>query len=133
MYDRTVVGFVLELYNRSMSTSRRSFLASTGSAALGFTACSPSSTPSEGTEPASNEMTLGQFEPKSMLFVPQNPVGKARYPVIDMHTHISSVFRRTPDSGELLQGSPVERLDQIVRWMDRAEHPNACQPYGRGR
>ena len=85
---------------------------------MGSTACSPSSTPSEGTEPASSEMTLGQFEPKSMLFVPQNPVGKARYPVIDMHTHISSVFRRTPDSGELLQGSPVERLDQIVRWMD---------------
>ena len=53
-----------------------------------------------------------------MLVVPENPVGKARYPVIDMHTHIAAVFRRTPTPGEPLQGTPAERLDQIVSWMD---------------
>lgn len=63
-------------------------------------------------------MLLTEFRPKSMLVVPQHPAPRARFPVIDMHTHVEAVFRRTPTAGEKLQGTPAQRLDQIVRWMD---------------
>ena len=32
-------------------------------------------------------LDLGDFEPRSMLHVPVHPVGRARLPVIDIHTH----------------------------------------------
>jgi predicted TIM-barrel fold metal-dependent hydrolase len=35
-----------------------------------------------------------------------------------MHTHVASVFSRDPTPGHPLQGSPAERLEQTVRWMD---------------
>lgn len=63
-------------------------------------------------------MALGEFEPKSMLIVEQNPVSRAKYPVIDMHTHVARAFTRTPEPDEQLQGSAAERFDQIVTWMD---------------
>ena len=49
-----------------------------------------------------------------MLVVEENPVASARFPVIDMHTHVSSVLRREPTPEHPLQGSGEERLGQIV-------------------
>ena len=63
-------------------------------------------------------MTLGEFQPKSMLAAGQNLVERARFPVIDAHTHVSWVSRQTPRPGDPLQGSPEERVAQIVSWMD---------------
>ena len=77
---------------------------------------SPSRKESES-EPAA-QMNLGEFQPNSMLVAPQNPVAKARFPVIDMHTHVAALFRRTPEPGDPLQGTPEERLAKIVSWMD---------------
>ncbi len=65
-----------------------------------------------------DELRLTEFEPRSMLVVPEHPVARARYPVIDMHTHITGVFRRTPQPDDPLQGTPEQRLDRIVEWMD---------------
>jgi predicted TIM-barrel fold metal-dependent hydrolase len=54
-----------------------------------------------------------------MLVVPQTQVLRAKFPVIDIHTHVSWLFGR--------EGSPPadgpsrehqEQLDQFVRWMD---------------
>lgn len=59
-------------------------------------------------------MTLEDFEPRSMLAVPQNPVPRARYPVIDVHTHVSSVFPKRRASE-----APFAKIDAIVGWMDR--------------
>jgi len=70
-------------------------------------------------EDRTDELRLTEFEPRSMLVVPEHPVARARYPVIDMHTHISGVFRRTPEPDDPLQGTPEERLDRIVEWMDQ--------------
>ena len=53
-----------------------------------------------------------------MLVAEENLVASARYPAIDMHTHVSSVFRRTPGTDDALQGTAAERLDQISQWMD---------------
>ena len=35
-------------------------------------------------------LALADFQPRSMLHVPQTAVARARFPVIDIHTHISS-------------------------------------------
>jgi predicted TIM-barrel fold metal-dependent hydrolase len=50
-------------------------------------------------------MTIEEYEPKSTLKVPQNPVTRAKYPIIDVHNHQSL----TPDPA---------RLAQIVKDMD---------------
>lgn len=73
----------------------------------------PSATPSR---PASakldgregRDLSLSNFRPRSMLTVPQTPLAKAKFPVVDVHTH----FRhRTKGS--------VDALDEFVRVMDR--------------
>jgi predicted TIM-barrel fold metal-dependent hydrolase len=102
-----------------MPASRRTFLTSTLGAAALTGACSSATTaPPQDSESPSVQMNLGEFEPKSMLVVSQNPVAKARFPVIDVHTHVSGLFRRTPDPNDPLQGTPEERLAKIVEWMD---------------
>jgi len=35
------------------------------------------------------KLDLSDFRPKSMLHVPETKVEKSRYPVIDIHTHLS--------------------------------------------
>ena len=103
----------------AMQTSRRNFLSSAlGAAGLSAACSNPPPRPLQKSEAPAPQMTLGEFEPKSMLVVPQNPVARARFPVIDAHTHVSHLFRLTPEPGEPLQGSPEERLAQIVGWMD---------------
>ncbi len=41
--------------------------------------------------PASGLLPLEQYIPKSMLHVPETHVPRARFPVIDFHTHITSI------------------------------------------
>jgi len=40
--------------------------------------------------PAAEGLPLEQYQPKSMLHAPETRVARARYPVIDFHTHITS-------------------------------------------
>ena len=64
---------------------RRKFLA-TGAAFL-----APLALAQRGNTPAGGEgLPLEQFAPKSMLKVPEHPVAKAKFPLIDWHTHITS-------------------------------------------
>ena len=101
-----------------MSQSRRSFLrAGAAMGALSSGCSQPQPGVGEQTAPAT-QLSLADFQPKSMLVVEENVVASARYPAIDMHTHVSSVFRRTPGPDDVLQGTAAARLDQIARWMD---------------
>lgn len=101
-----------------MPHSRRTFLGASLAGAALATGCSrPEPAATEGAAPGA-QLTLTEFEPKSMLVVEEHRVASARYPVIDMHTHVSSVFRRTPGPNDALQGSAAERFDRIVEWMD---------------
>jgi len=104
-----------------MAHSRRDFVKAglglgLGSALLPTACSSPAPAPesAQGTAP----LSLMDFEPRSMLVTEEHLVERARYSVIDMHTHVASVLTRVPTPGHALQGSGPERLDQIVTWMD---------------
>lgn len=55
---------------------------------------------------AQEAMTIERYQPRSTLVVPENPVTRARFPFIDVHSHQS--VRATP-----------EDIDAIVAEMDR--------------
>jgi predicted TIM-barrel fold metal-dependent hydrolase len=52
------------------------------------------------------EMSFEEYEPKSTLVVPENPVTQARFPFVDAHNH------------QWLQRMSEEQVDQVVREMD---------------
>ncbi len=58
--------------------------------------------------PAAGELLLREFTPQSMLVTPQHYLQRARFPVVDVHTHFGFRFRNNPDL-----------LDQFVRVMDQ--------------
>jgi len=50
---------------------------------------------------AAAPITLPEFRPKSMLHVAEHPLARAKYPVIDVHTHLFGLGRKyAPDSVE---------------------------------
>src|SRR5216683_6182083 len=64
-------------------------------------------------------LDLSEFQPKSMLHVPETKVPRSKYPVIDIHTHLS-VTAKTDNGvgiGEAMKYfAPVEEL---LLLMDR--------------
>ena len=65
------------------------------------------------------KLDLADFQPKSMLHVPETKVSRARYPVIDIHTHLS--FRSESRNGVGL-GEKLEFLaapETVLPIMDR--------------
>lgn len=67
----------------------------------------------------SSQLALEEFQPKSTLVVPEHPVKRAKFPIIDVHTHLSNIFgkERAPAVGGP-SSEAAEQLRQIVRWMD---------------
>jgi predicted TIM-barrel fold metal-dependent hydrolase len=63
------------------------------------------SRPGEGREPQLNPPTIREYKPKSTLVVAQHPIPRAKFPVIDIHSHQS-----TPISNE--------ELGRVVKGMD---------------
>jgi len=43
--------------------------------------------PADGRQPEFQTPTIREYKPKSMLVVPQHPVPRAKFPVIDIHSH----------------------------------------------
>jgi predicted TIM-barrel fold metal-dependent hydrolase len=63
---------------------------------------------------AAGPITLPEFHPKSMLHVPEHPVARAKFPTIDVHTHLFGLGRKTgPDSPEARA-----ELAQVAKYMD---------------
>jgi predicted TIM-barrel fold metal-dependent hydrolase len=54
---------------------------------------------------AAQTLSIEEYQPKSTLVVAEHPVTRAKYPVIDVHSHHRS-------------NTPPDRLDQIVKEMD---------------
>ena len=68
-----------------------------------------------GQEPARPPLPLKEYEPKSRLHVPETKIERARFPVIDFHTHLSFVDRRaTPEKALFRAGR-----EEILPVMDR--------------
>ena len=78
--------------------------------------------PAEGREPEFKPPTIREYKPKSMLVAPQHPVPRAKFPVIDIHSH-----QPTPISaGEydsVMKGMEENNLQVLVNlsgsWGDR--------------
>jgi predicted TIM-barrel fold metal-dependent hydrolase len=80
--------------------SRRQWLGSVGAtiATGALTDRSPGYTQVRSPQGAGKmKLDLAEFQPKSMLHVPETMVSRARYPVIDVHTHLS--FRAESRNG----------------------------------
>ena len=71
--------------------------------------------PAEGREPELPQPTIRQYKPRSTLVVPQHPVPKARFPVVDLHGH------PPPLTGPDAVNRVVEAMDPVnVRVMVNA-------------
>ncbi len=63
---------------------------------------------------AGGAIALPEFQPKSMLHVAEHPVARAKFPVVDVHTHLFGLGRKAaPDSPEA-----NAELTQVARDMD---------------
>ena len=102
--------------DRELAWTRRGWLAAAGTGLMG-TALGSGEAHAEEQARGSNQQPAGgqggllltQFQPKSMLHVTETQVARARFPVIDFHTHVS--LRR----GQQRPGVPPAEL---VKTMD---------------
>lgn len=60
-------------------------------------------------------LPLEQFQPRSMLHVPETKVSRSRYPVIDVHTHITSGYSMTGQGGLKFHATPEDCLAVMDR------------------
>jgi predicted TIM-barrel fold metal-dependent hydrolase len=105
--------------NSPNSASRRLWLQRLGAGVLGVAGAAKSRhadaspAPRQAAEPRPGEpLALKDFEPKSMLHVKETRVPRARFPVIDAHTHLSDT--KGGEKG-VPQGEP---LDLLIRPED---------------
>jgi len=97
--------------------NRREWLAGASLAALGATTFSGCRGNQAAEQAARSEapLALKDYEPRSMLHVPETRIERAKYPVIDFHTHLSSTDRNAKPERARLRARP----DEILPVMDR--------------
>lgn len=107
-----------------MTISRRKWLRSVGGAVSAAAAVSSDSGASRGAQtqapsPASGALPLTDFQPKSMLSVPETRVERAKFPVIDVHTHLTFRVRSVAGvaHGEAMRA--IATADELLPVMDR--------------
>src|ERR1700757_4139150 len=64
-------------------------------------------------------LQLKDFEPRSMLHVPETKVPRARYPVIDIHTHLSSKAKHAGGVGVGEEMEYFAAAGDLLPLMDR--------------
>ena len=102
--------------------NRRQWMGSMGAAFLAGTGKSPgTSGPGSDAEssPGKMHLELSDFQPKSMLHVPETKVPRARFPVIDVHTHLSwgAISKNGVFLGEKMQY--LAEPEDLLKVMDR--------------
>lgn len=106
------------------SLSRRTWLKSlTGtvaaSAVVARESVVPEAQPQAPAQPAAGSLPLTEFEPRSMLKVPETRVERAKFPVIDVHTHLTF---RAKSAGGVGQGEAMRTIAppaDVLTVMDR--------------
>jgi uncharacterized protein len=69
--------------------------------------------PAEGREPELKPPTIREYKPKSMLVAPQHPVPRAKFPVIDIHSHQSTPISPA-DYDRVMKGMEANNLQILV-------------------
>lgn len=111
---------------------RRELLASAGA---GFAAANLASTAALAQPATRKPLDISEYEPKSMLRVKETRVERARFPVIDVHTHLS--FSKVATNGVQMSdernypGTPQELL-QVMDRKNLAAMVNLTGGYGKG-
>jgi predicted TIM-barrel fold metal-dependent hydrolase len=70
-------------------------------------------------EPAEKPLQLKDYEPRSMLHVAENKVPRARYPLIDVHTHLSHKAKQVQGVGVGEQMRYSTTAEGALPLMDR--------------
>jgi predicted TIM-barrel fold metal-dependent hydrolase len=102
--------------------SRRECLAGLGAAGVtwqGRVAARPAPEQARGGRPAAPRLDLSEFQPKSMLHVPATRVERARFPVIDVHTHLGFSAHQRHGMATDEQMSFVADTGTLLPVMDR--------------
>src|SRR5919108_5682056 len=69
--------------------------------------------PAEGREPELRPPTIREYKPKSTLVAPQHPVSRAKFPVIDVHSHQSTPI--SPDEfSRVVKGMEANNLQILI-------------------
>ena len=69
--------------------------------------------PAEGRQPEFPPPNIREYKPKSMLVVPQHPVPRAKFPVIDIHSHQSTPIS-VGDFDRVMVGMEANNLRVLV-------------------
>src|SRR2546427_12991479 len=70
-------------------------------------------------EGAGKPLQLADFQPRSMLHVPETKVPRSRYPVIDIHTHLSFAAKTENGVGIGEEMKYLAPVDALLPLMDR--------------
>jgi predicted TIM-barrel fold metal-dependent hydrolase len=103
-------------------TNRRGWLQRIAAGALagGLQSSEQSAASASDAAPAEGcPLALKDYQPRSMLHVGENPVSRSRFPVIDIHTHLSFVaeHKNGVPLGEQLRF--MAKPEEVLRVMDR--------------
>jgi len=103
------------------SLTRRGWLSAAGAGLMGTalhadTAPALPDLPQSQPQPKPAPLPLTEFEPKSMLHVAETKVARARFPVIDFHTHVSRRRAQKPGvpAAELVKTMDAVNLHTMV-------------------
>src|SRR5437867_9598645 len=69
--------------------------------------------PAEGRDPELKPPTIREYKPKSTLVTPQHPVPRAKYPVIDIHSHQSTPIS-AGEFDRVMRGMEANNLQILV-------------------
>jgi predicted TIM-barrel fold metal-dependent hydrolase len=83
--------------------------------ALSVLAASRKAAAQQPQPPNPTPLPIQEYEPKSMLHVPETKVERARFPVIDFHTHLSF----TDTSGPIEKAVPRATAAELLAVMER--------------
>jgi len=64
-------------------------------------------------------LDLGDFEPRSMLHLPSHPVERARFPVIDVHTHLTFSLKSEKGVAMSEERKFLAAAPELLEVMDR--------------
>jgi predicted TIM-barrel fold metal-dependent hydrolase len=97
------------------SWTRRGWLSAAGAGLMG-TAFGADAAPPLSQQAKTAPLPLTEFEPKSMLHVAETRVARARFPVIDFHTHVSRRRAQKPTvpAAELVKTMDAVNLHTMV-------------------